>query len=344
MKKLAVIGQYGTGPLYLTGQAVKTVFITDWMKRHYGEDQVEIVNTYGWKKHPLSLVLNVFRAMKHCSNVMIFPAPHGVKIFPGLVSAFNRLLHRRTFFIVIGGWLADFLKKHSYIRRATKKFYAVCAETESLVQDLKNVGIEKAVYLPNCRDYVDFPKTKDFERQPLHVCTYSRVTQSKGIEDAVETVCKANKALGKDVFFLDVFGSVDSAYKEDFEKLCSQNSSVMAYAGTRDADQTLQTLKECFALLFPTWYEGECFAGTVLDAFLSRTPIIANDWKFNSQVIRDKEDGFLYPYRDTTEAAKLLVSLYEDRQLYNKIQDGCAESALRYSSDNVLGQLAEQMK
>ena len=57
MKKLAVIGQYGTGPKYLTGQAVKTVFITDWMKRRYGEDQIEIVNTYGWKKHPVRLAL-----------------------------------------------------------------------------------------------------------------------------------------------------------------------------------------------------------------------------------------------------------------------------------------------
>jgi len=343
MKKLAVIGQYGTGPLYLTGQAVKTVFITDWMKRRYGEDQIEIVNTYGWKKHPLRLVIGVFRAMKHCSNVMIFPAPHGVKVFPGLVSAFNRILHRRTFFIVIGGWLADFLKDHSYIRRATKKFYSVCAETESLVQDLKAVEIENAVYLPNCRDYVDFPSDKDFDKLPLHVCTYSRVTQSKGIEDAVLTVRKANEKLGKNVFFLDVFGAVDSAYKEEFEKLCSENKDVVSYEGTRNADQTLQTLKDQFALLFPTWYEGECFAGTVLDAFLSRTPIIANDWKFNSQVIRDKEDGFLYPYRDISEAAGLLVSLYEDRKLYRKIQAGCAESSLRYSSDNVLGQLAAEM-
>jgi len=77
---------------------------------------------------------------------------------------------------------------------------------------------------------------------------------------------------------------------------------------------------------------------------LSRTPIIANDWKFNSQVIRDRKDGFLYPFRDTSEAAELLVSLYGDRDLYSTIQAGCRESSIRYSSDNVLGQLAGQMK
>ena len=103
-------------------------------------------------------------------------------------------------------------------------------------------------------------------------------------------------------------------------------------------------MEKQFALLFPTYYEGECFAGTVLDAFLSRTPIIANTWKFNSEVIRNKEDGFLYKFRDTDEAAEILVSLYRDPELYKKIQQGCAESAVRFSSDSVLSSLADKMK
>ena len=344
MKKLAVIGQYGTGPSYLTGQAVKTVFITDWMKRRYGDDQVEIVNTYGWKKHPVRLVFSVMKAMKHCANVMIFPAPHGVKVFPRLVSFFNGFFHRRTFFIVIGGWLAEYLSFHGSTKRATRKFNGVCAETASLVKDLHEIGIENAWYLPNCRDYVDISPDKDRTSLPLHVCTYSRVTESKGMADAVATVRKANRILGSDVFFLDVFGAVDGPYKEQFEALCADNKDVMCYAGTRNADQTLETLAGQFALLFPTYYEGECFAGTVLDAFLSRTPIIANDWKFNSEVIRNGDDGFLYKFRDTDEAAAILASLYRDPELYRKIQDGCMESARAFSSDTVLEQLAVKMK
>ena len=342
MKKLAVIGQYGTGTRYLTGQAVKTVFITDWMKRRYGGDQIEIVNTYGWKKHPVRLVRNVAKAMRNCSNVMIFPAPHGVKVFPSLVSALNRFYGRRTFFIVIGGWLAEFLRKHGRIRRATRRFYGVCAETKSLTEDLRAIGIDSSWYLPNCRDYVDISPDKD-RSLPLHVCTYSRVTRTKGMSDAVDIVRKANAMIGGNAFFLDVFGAVDGSYRDDFERLCKENGDVMAYAGTRNADQTLDTMKDRFALLFPTYYEGECFAGTVLDAFLSRTPIIANDWKFNSEVIRDGKDGFIYPYRDTEKAARILVSLYRDSGLYARIQEGCRESAVKYSSDVVLQQLADKM-
>ena len=176
------------------------------------------------------------------------------------------------------------------------------------------------------------------------MCTYSRVTESKGMADAVATVRKANRILGSDVFFLDVFGAIDTAYREQFEALCADNKDVMCYAGTRNADQTLETLVGQFALLFPTYYEGECFAGTVLDAFMSRTPIIANDWKFNAEVIRNGEDGFLYKFRDTDEAAAILASLYRDPELYGKIQAGCRESAVKYSSDNVLGQLIMQFR
>lgn len=343
MKKLAVIGQYGEGPAYLTGQAVKTVFIANWMMGRFGADQVEIVNTYGWKKHPLRLLTGVIGAMSRCANVMIFPAQHGVKVFPRLVAALNKLFRRRTFFVVIGGWLADYLQDNPAVARAVKTFDGVLAETETLAAALRAVGVEKASWLPNCRDYVlPAPKTVG-ATLPRHVCTYSRVTETKGIADAVDIVKKANALLGENVFFLDVFGVVDPAYKDEFAALCEREKAVMAYAGTRKASETLATLQGQFALLFPTYYEGECFAGTALDAFLSATPLIANDWKYNAEVIRHGVDGFLYPYRDTAAAAEYLAALYRDPTLYAAIQKGCGESAHTYSSDVVLSGLAAQM-
>ena len=343
MKKLAVIGQYGDGPRYLTGQAVKTVFTADWMIRRFGADEIEIVNTYGWKKHPVRLFTSVIGAMKRCKNVMIFPAQNGVKVFPRLVAGLNRFYHRKTFFVVIGGWLAEFLSGQPGIKKAVCAFDGVCAETETLAKALRDIGVKNAWCLPNCRDYVETAPKSLGDALPKHVCTYSRVTESKGIADAVEIVKKANAILGENVFTLDVFGVVDPAYREAFDALCEAEHEVMQYAGTRNSAETPDTLGGQFALLFPTYYVGECFAGTALDAFLSRTPIIANDWKFNSEVIRDGVDGFLYPYRDTDAAAEKLAALYRDPDLYQKIAAGCAESALAYSSDRVLERLANEM-
>ncbi|MBR3742922.1 MAG: glycosyltransferase [Clostridia bacterium] len=343
MKKVAIIGQYGEGPDYLTGQAVKTYFTANWMIRRFGTDQVEIVNTYGWKKKPFRLFASLFHAMRTCSNVMIFPAQHGVKVFPLAVSILNKLFHRRTFFIVIGGWLADFLKEHRAIRWAVKCFDEVCAETESLARQLRASGVQSAWHLPNCRDYANPPAKQLPDAPPFKVCTYSRVTESKGIGDAVKICRRANELLGSQVFQLEVYGMITKDYQEAFDKLCASEKDIMRYCGTKNADEALSVLQNQFALLFPTYYEGECFAGTALDAFQSRTPIIANDWKYNSEVIRDGENGFLYAFRNVDEAAQKLAALYRDPPLYRAIQKGCEQSAHAYDSDAVLKKLTQKM-
>ena len=342
MKKTAIVGQYGTGPDYVTGQAVKTWFIANWMKARFGPENVEIVNTYGWKKHPVRLMLSLLHAMASCRNVIILPAQHGVKVFAPLVAGLNRLFRRRIFYVVIGGWLADTLKENKRLRRAVAAFDGVCAETKSLARQLREVGVPHAWYLPNCRSYVEISGKE--KQMPLSVCTYSRVIESKGIGDAAVICRKANELLGENVFRLQVYGGIGPEYREDFEALCTKEADVMEYCGVKNGDQALETLQGQFALLFPTYYEGECFAGTVLDAFLSRTPIIANDWKYNKEVIRNGENGFLYPYRDTDQAAEYLAALYRDPELYARIVKGCEKSARRYDSDVVLEHLVKRMK
>lgn len=342
MKNVAIVGQYGEGPDYVTGQAVKTLFTARWLMKRFGAENVEIVNTYGWKKRPLRLIISLLGAMKRCRNVVILPAQHGVKVFAPLVATLNRLFGRRIFYVVIGGWLAETLQKKPRLLRAVAAFDGVCAETESLSRDLRAVGVANAWYLPNCRDYIEAPEKRLSETPPLPVCTFSRVTESKGIADAAAICKRANAMLGFDAFRLEVYGGVAPEYREAFEALCDEEAAVMRYCGVKNADEAVETLRGQFALLFPTYYEGECFAGTVLDAFLSRTPIIANDWKYNGEVIRDGENGFLYPYRDIDTAAERLVALYRDPALYARIRAGCDESARAYASDRVLETLVEK--
>ena len=342
MKKVAIVGQYGEGPDYVTGQAVKTLFTARWLMKRFGAENVEIVNTYGWKNRPVRLAVSLLKAMGRCRNVVILPAQHGVKVFAPLVAGLNRLFHRRIFYIIIGGWLANTLRKQPRLLRAVASFDGVCAETESLARDLRAVGVQNAWYLPNCRDYVEAPEKRLSKAPPLPVCTFSRVTESKGIADAAAICRQANATLGRNIFRLEVYGNVAPEYRAAFEALCAKEAAVMRYCGVKNADEAVETLRGQFALLFPTYYEGECFAGTVLDAFLSRTPIIANDWKYNGEVIRDGENGFLYPFRDIDAAAERLVALYKDPALYARIQAGCEESARTYASDRVLETLAEQ--
>ena len=127
MKKTAIVGQYGTGPDYVTGQAVKTYFTARWMMKRFGPENVEIVNTFGWKKRPLRLAVSLLRAMKRCQSVIMLPAQHGVKVFAPLIAGLNRLYHRRIYYIVIGGWLAEALKENPRLLRSVAAFDGVFA-------------------------------------------------------------------------------------------------------------------------------------------------------------------------------------------------------------------------
>ncbi len=339
MKKVAIIGQYGKSQDYLTGQAVKTTTCADWMIQKYGENNVMIVNSFGWKKHPVRLLKEVVHAMAQCKNIMVFPATNGIEVFPSLLVALNKIYHRKLFLVVIGGWLGDFCERKRRLRHAVASFDNVLAETDALASQLRQLGIVAST-LPNFRSFKQaLPK----DQANHHVCTYSRVTKTKGIDDALAIVKKANALLGKDIFFLDVYGKIDRAYEEEFIDMCKKEKDIMHYGGAILEDAKLTVLQKQFAILFPTFYEGECFPGTALDAFETKTPIIANDWKYIREIIRDGENGLVYPFRDTTVASSKLVALYQDPMLYQKIQEGCSQSCQAYDTARLLEETCKNM-
>ncbi len=348
MKKAAVIGQYGTGPQHTTGQAVNTGTITDLLIRKYGKDNVETVNSFGWKKHPVSLMLKVLAAMSRCENVIVLPAQNGEKVFIPLISISNVLFRRKTFYIVVGSWLTEMLARRSVLKRFLNTFSGrVYAQSAILKENLEMAGVRNARYLPNCRDSEAAEKEDLFplkdENGMLHIGTWSRVTEEKGIEDAVTICRKANEMLGKDNFRLDVYGLIDPDYREKFNSLRDSFPETVSYRGVKNADEGISTVKTMFVLLFPTHYEGECIAGTVLDAFNAQTPVIANDRKYNNEIIRNGVNGILFHFRNTAAAAVRLVKLYSAPEFYRKIQAGCRKSAEKNDTDSVLQVLEKEL-
>ncbi len=344
--KIGIIGVYGLGSDFTTGQAVKTYTLVNWFTKQYPAEDVQLVNLYQWKKHPFRLFLNILRCVRQCDNIVFLPAQNGTKVLLPLLSTVNRLYKRRTHYIVTGGWLADYLKSSPRMIPFTKSFYGVYVQAHALKASLEGLGLQNAVFLPNCRNAVPAPDgallSKRRER-PLRVCTYSRIVESKGLKDAAEICRLANQTLGEPVFFLDMYGKVAPEYQADFDALCKEYADVAQYCGVKNAEETVAVLQPYFALLFPTYYEGECFAGTALDAFCARVPMIANDWKYNGEVIDNEKNGFLYPFRDVNAAADMLVRLYKSENLYQQIMEGCGESAERFDTDRVMGDFARHL-
>lgn len=345
LKKAAVIGVYGSGADFTTGQAVKCHSVIDWMKGQYGASEVVVVNTYQWKKNVPNLLRDLVSAMRGCRNIVIMPAQHGVKVFAPLVCALNKAYRRSVHYIVIGGWLAEMLQGKPFLKKSVSSFDGVYVELRSMKAKLEAAGLRNVYFMPNSRALSEPCARPSFDnREPVRICTYSRVVKTKGIEDAIAICRCANRILGRDVFRLDIYGRISGEYKQEFEQLMRAHSDTAVYRGCKDAEETLATLENYFALVFPTYYEGEGFAGTILDAFAAELPIVANDWKYNGEIIEDGVNGFLYPFRDVEVAAQKLAILYREPELYRKIRCGCRESAKRYSTEYVMKEFADMLQ
>ena len=336
-KKLGIIGVAGKGERFATGQAVKIRTLRKWFADRYGEDQVLFANIDSAKKHPFRVLGNIRRALKECENVLFMPGQN-IEIFAPVTAIMNRRYRCHIQYIVTGGDLAEVLKRKPSLIKYIAGFDGTHVQSVKLAEELRGLGIPNAAYLPNCRDYVPAVEFDHWKDDPVRVCTYSRVTKDKGILDAIEIVLKANSLAGKDLFTLEIYGKMYDSFKPELDSALEKAGGVARYMGVRDSSQTADTLRSCFAILFPTYFECECFAGTALDAFSARIPIIANDWLYNSEVINSGENGFIYPFRDNDRAAEILYSLYRDKKLYNHIQKGCEESMVRFSTEAVMGQ------
>lgn len=142
----------------------------------------------------------------------------------------------------------------------------------------------------------------------MKLCTFSRVMKEKGIEDAINAVVTANAVLEFQAFSLDIYGQVWGEYKERFDDIQKAFPKYVRYCGSVDADESVDVLKAYFALLLPTYYEGEGFAGTLIDAYSAGVPVIATDWRYNSEFVTDNTE-FVYPTGDQKALIDILTNV-----------------------------------
>lgn len=326
--KAAVCGHFGFGRNFYDGQTVKTKIVTSELEKQFGSDCVCKVDTYGGIKRLPVIVIRYFKLFLKCKNVIILPAHNGIKLFVPLAVLFNIFFHRKLHYIVIGGWLAEYLKKNRYLIRFLKKFDGIYVETSTMKKALEEKGFRNIEVVPNCKE-LNILHENQIEynnMKPYKLCTFSRVSKEKGIEIAVDAVKMANKKLGETAFSLDIYGQIDSNQIKWFEKLESSFPDFINYGGVIPFDKSTDVLKKYFALLFPTFYEGEGFAGTLIDALSAGVPVIASDWKYNSEIVKTYKTGKIIDNNLEDE----LIYIYKNYDEWNKMRVNCIHEATKY--------------
>ena len=340
----AVLGHFGKGKNLLNGQTVKTKIVTEELQNQLGKEQVLKIDTHGGMKTLLKAPFQVLKALKNCANAVIFPAHNGLRVYVPLLSFFNRFYKRKLHYAVIGGWLPDFLKKRKYLAKCLKRFDGIYVETNTMKTALEAQGFDNVFVMPNCKkltvltaDELVYP-----QGTPYKLCTFSRVMKEKGIGTAVDIIKQVNDKLGYTAYSLDIYGQVDSAQIEWFDELQSKFPSYIRYGGLVPFDKSVDVLKEYFALLFPTYYEGEGFAGTLIDAFAAGVPVVASDWKYNAEIVSENV-GFIFPAGDEQAFADILKKIALNPALVLAKKVRCLQEGENYRTEKAVKVLAEQL-
>lgn len=345
-KKIAIIGKYTTvNGVSSDGQAVKTNILSQEIVKFFGQDAVTPINTFGWKKHPVNLFLKSIRAVWHSEHVIFMTDEGGIKVFPWLLRLSNVFNTCSLHYVVVGGWLIHFVEKHPFIRACLKKFKGIYVETSVMKRALEKAGFQNVVLMPNFKPLE--PLTGDElckeQQEPFRFCTFSRVMEEKGIDDAVNAICAVNSHFGKTVCSLDIYGQVDPNQTEWFETLIQTFPPEVHYCGVVEYKNSVDCLKDYFALLFPTEFYTEGIPGTIIDAYAAGIPVVASRWESFGDVVDDGLTGIGYPFGEQKCLKEILVQMIENPDLVSAMKTNCLEKAYQYLPDNVMDILLSKL-
>lgn len=346
MPKLAIIGFFKEGFVADGGQGVKTVILTEELERVLGKDDVLRIDTNNWKKHPFSLVWKSIKAVRKCDNVIFLVYDNGIKVFPRLLSFSNFFKHTRLHYYVVGGWLNDYLRKKSSAAKLLKKFHAIYVEIPSMEQKLIESGFRNIVPVNKFRRLQNI-KTDIYDgsfSKPFKLCFFARVLKEKGIEDAIEAVKIANAEFSDPCYILDIYGAVDSNYRDRFDEMKKDFPPYIQYCGLVDFHNSTSVLSGYFAMLFPTYFASEGYPNTVVDAYAAGLPIIATKWNSNEEFIRDKEDGLLVDIKSPGQIVQALKYLSENENRYYKMKANCLKRRDEYRPEIAVNKVLAQLK
>lgn len=339
MKKICICGSFGFGKTSLNGQTIKTEIVTEYYQSVYGKGEVATIDTQGIKKIAL-VPFKLLWAFMSCNNVIILPAHNSLRLLAPLCRIYQWFTKKKTHYFVIGGWLAHYLEKHPLVMWGIKSFYGIYAETSTMKESLAKKGLENVSVVPNCK-FLDIEKEerRDVAYPPIKLCTFSRINRLKGIGDAVAVVDEINRRYGEGSIVLDIYGRVDAGEQEWFENLKKNLPSGVQIKGAIPYDQSVNTLKNYHALLFPTRYFTEGIPGTIIDAYAAGIPVIASEWESCKDVVQDKRTGFVYAFEDNGALKKILIDLINEPAILMKMKPDCLMAARDYLPENVLSKI-----
>jgi len=177
----------------------------------------------------------------------------------------------------------------------------------------------KVCQIPNAIDISSLSSEKD-KRFQKQVVFAGRLSKEKGIKTLIE-ICKN---IPNDIHLI-IIGEGPEA--ENIKKIESEYNNIH-YLGSKNHQQTISLINGSEILVQPSLSEG--ISTTILESMACKTAIIASNVGGNTELIRDKESGFLVEPTNHEMFCKKIIELISDKHLREKLTNSSYETVKKY--------------
>ncbi len=339
MDKVLLIGAINRDQVPTGGQEAKNQILIQWLNQ---KADLRVIDTKSWKKKPWILFRILFSILKHQDHIILSLSSLSAFRVIQLLKFFDR--QEKTIYLVVGGWFPDMLKENP---RKVKWYHSlkwIYVQSHSMVESLKALGLSNSGYLPNFK-FIDLelaqwiPKVSVGSKKFLYL---SRIDEEKGARLVIEAI----EALNHEGIFPELSVDFYGYVREDFRPYFMDKVESLPYIhykgviDLRDKQNYLELAQEgYYGFLFCSSYIGEGFPGAILDAMILGIPVIASDWNFNKEVVRDKTDGLIVPPKSVEELKDAIHFFVRNPERVREMALNIKKNSANYDADKVLENL-----
>lgn len=339
---ISYIGRFNDGyGGFKKGEYVAEAKLSE-LESTFKEQQFLRINTSEWSKKPVATIHKIINAFCKSKSIIIHCSGHSFQRMKG-VFILNKLIWRRKIhYIPYGNGFETFIRGN--VSRACLKYADyIYVETDTIKNGLSELGINNVVVLYNFRHYrvLGEEEINNYSpSNPLRACIYSRITERKGINEAIKAIKNIN-GNGYNVS-LDIFGPVDQHYSSLFNE--SINVAYINYIGVVSPNNSVETLSSYDFMIFPTKFYLEGFPGTVLDAYSAGLPIISSNFMNAHDLIIHGETGYIYDFNDEKKLEETIRLLINNKDIIKQLKINCVKRMEIYNPQRAILPLAQRIK
>ena len=320
------------------GEEAKNQQIVNYFLRN--NINVDIIDTHQWKKRFLRIGFQLLQYVLFAKNKHIYISLSYQSTLSLLkfFKLFRVVLKNNIYFFVVGGVFHNWLEKNQKQLALFRSLKAIYPESNQMVKGLERLGLNNVTQISNIKF---IPKlTIDKNYRIIKFVSLSRITPTKGINLIIEAVKHLNKEGFQNQFEVSFYGnfddSVDSGYEAIFKTQISkvENIKYNGYLQFNDL-KNYEILSQYNAMLFPTFWKSEGYAGVLIDAFISALPVIASDWNHNKEIVHHNINGILISPKNHVSLAEAMRKLIENTPFLKQLEIGAVKSVEYYDIDKV---------